>query len=313
MFGVSADIVDDVCKVNPWFDGAHLWVHPSVLAQTDAVGHVVNILKSVLDISNFNQIRWLTVRESCGGMVRGLSIGLAKVMEMVLEDPHMNNQWTHGFSRLNSPMKKYIVLSAVSSYQAEAVISEIMHDGRVAKNIDNLQGIIEEEFIYMCNLPPYVWGRLAAMVPDPLYQWKDCQCDAIQACHTQRAYMGMKFLTPALGYPWCLAREDIEANLEHLSHQALVTEDSGCTKKVQLLLEKVFNKARLARALKLLLETEWSTRPVEQGHGSCAVLHKFIPDMEEDMLVTRSQLHQCRSLFQLDKDTKALNKIDKHA
>ena len=42
----------------------------------------------------------------------------------------------------------------------------------------------------------------------------------------------------------------------------------------------------------LLPDVEWSTIAVEQGHGSCAVLHRFHPDMEQHILANRSMLRQ---------------------
>ena len=47
----------------------------------------------------------------------------------------------------------------------------------------------------------------------------------------------------------------------------------------------------------LLLDVEWSAMAVEQGHGSCANLHRFHTDKEQHILANRSMLHQCRVLF----------------
>ena len=105
--GVTAEILEDVCRMNPQWKDNELLVSPDVATGADCIGRVTNVLKGILKIRKFAETRWLTVGEACRGLCRGLSVGLDKVMQMVLDGPDMSNQWTHGFTSLNREMRKY--------------------------------------------------------------------------------------------------------------------------------------------------------------------------------------------------------------
>ena len=84
----------------------------------------------------------------------------------------------------------------------------------------------------------------------------------------------------------------IKGNLRKLLEGGYRNVDTGCTLKVQKLLEAGWSVGSVASGVSLLPDVEWSTIAVEQGHGSCAVLHRFHTDMEQHILANRSMLRQ---------------------
>ena len=61
-----------------------------------------------------------------------------------------------------------------------------------------------------------------------------------------------------------------------------------------------WNRKALIDALVLLREAPWSTKPVEEQHGSMAAMHKFHPDLAQGHLALRSFLQSCRFLCTSD-------------
>jgi len=70
-----------------------------------------------------------------------------------------------------------------------------------------------------------------------------------------------------------------------------------------------YNKTILADAVELFLDVPWSTRLVEQGHGSLAVMHRLHPSLGCEQLLVRGELHQARALFsEMTEDDAALHR-----
>ena len=100
------------------------------------------------------------------------------------------------------------------------------------------------------------------------------------------------------GSPWELARGDIAHNVRELAANAAPPNlDPRCGQKVERSLDVGYSFEMIIRAVKLLRDVAWGTRAVEQGHGSCAVIHRFHPSLSVAQLCCRSMLHQSRALF----------------
>ena len=76
------------------------------------------------------------------------------------------------------------------------------------------------------------------------------------------------------------------------------------------LLAAGFNMDLLVQAIELLKEIPWSTVPVEQAHGSMAVIHKLHPLLSRTVLAHRTMVRQCRTLFQTTEKEKSLAKLE---
>ena len=170
--------------------------------------------------------------------------------------------------------------------------------------IDDLELIVQDRLELVLKTPRSTWRRLADLIGDPEYDADNLSSDAISVAHVLVGHIQRHVFTRARSYPWKLARGDIAANLVTLGALAEppADMDAGLGTKVYTLIRQGFPLAQLVLALTLLLAIVWGTRAGEQGHGSCAVVHKYHPHLTEFWLCVRSLLHQVRALFQ-DKPT----------
>eukprot|EP00974_Lingulodinium_polyedra_P087401 8471520-Lingulodinium_polyedra.AAC.1 len=69
-----------------------------------------------------------------------------------------------------------------------------------------------------------------------------------------------------------------------------------------------YNEKLLQEGVMMLAEAPWSTRLVEQAHGSTACVHRLHKEYGLEALSARSYLHQARHMFVPDKDALALER-----
>ena len=128
----------------------------------------------------------------------------------------MTDYYVHGVAKLTQPIKKFACVAAVGSFVSEGVASELLEDARLGRIVDQLSGIVVEEQKCVGSLGSFTWRRIASVTEDENYGAADLQHDVLQSTHTQRAYMDKRFFEEARGYPWKLARGDVQANLKEL-------------------------------------------------------------------------------------------------
>ena len=94
---------------------------------------------------------------------------------------------------------------------------------------------------------------------------------------------------------------DTVANLDELMRNPKPRDHvAGC---VWELMRRIFSKHRIIEALLLLRLLSWSSKCIEDGHGSLAVIHKNHPQHGLIMVALRALAHSCRILFRPRPDT----------
>ena len=295
--GVPSDLLETVAEADPEWGGRQLWVATAIEGRTDSVDTVTNILRALFKYRNICSTRWLSVGLGCRSLAVAMAVGLDQVVAMVMEDSSMSNYYIHGYSRVDVAMRKYIGLVVVTSVLAESVILALLEDGGLCRTVCQVNALTEEEFSFIASLEALTWNRLAVGIGDQGYQGPAMQHDAIHCAITQRAFLEKRFLAPLRELPWSLAIGDIATNLQRLHIGAHADLDSGCSAKIKELMALGWSTANLVCGIELLREIDWTTRSAEQAHGSAAVLHKFHPDVQQEILVARSLLRQGRALF----------------
>ena len=72
------------------------------------------------------------------------------------------------------------------------------------------------------------------------------------------------------------------------------------------LLQAGFSKDKIKRRLMFMWEIPWSTRRVEEAHGSTSSTRSLHPMMGPEMMARRSMLHMCRALFLPDAEDRCV-------
>ena len=111
------------------------------------------------------------------------------------------------------------------------------------------------------------------------------------------AFVDDNVLREARSLPWSLC-VDTEARLEQLRRVDMnALPGDSVTRGIKLMLSLGVPMAKIKTGVALLAECQWSTRCVEQGHGSMACIKKLHQEYTAAMLSARAALHQQRALF----------------
>ena len=120
-----------------------------------------------------------------------------------------------------------------------------------------------------------MWVRLSSLLiagSTPL----DLRSDVLRAGELSYAFLGRRCLQVARAWPWRLCRGDALEALARLGEGGTVDEGST-TAKLQRLARSGYSMEMLSTGIALLAQAPWSTRCVEQAHGSLAQLTRRHP------------------------------------
>lgn len=311
--GIPADHLDMIASANPRWDGHALLVSPSVQSEPDPIGHVQGILLYIFKFQKFSESRWLQTGISSRGLVAAISVGLLQVMRMARADPHNSDYHAHGIQELTLPVKKHVCVASLVAFVGESAMAIVLGEERLLRIADRLEQSIQEEVDFIASTTSYAWSRIAGLIGDPSYSSSDLMSDCILGGHVSAGFIYKRVLPELDRYLWKLARGSIEQNLRDLDAHSDPAGppglDPGCGQKVKRLLRMTCPFKLLVQGVLMLMEVIWGTSAVEQGHGSCAVIHRVHKTLTVEQLVVRSLLHQARAFFSHTSEDLALARL----
>ena len=307
--GVDISMIDLVCLTNPrWQDGA-LMVSEEVWKMQDCMSKVHEVLTYLFLWPYFNEARWCSLFTVCRCLHRGLHVGLYDLVAHVRADPRMSDEKLHGFGKLSAKIRKFICVGVMAASVPEAVSEQLLHDCRLVQTISALEVEVQMVNEYISNLPLAVWTRMATVVVAEEYSGTALRADALSCSHEASVFLQKRIFDEVRRYPFSLAIGDIDGNLDRLL-ASTDEADSGCTEKVRSLLRCGYNRQALIRGIQMLRYVEFSTRAVEQGHGTTATLHRYHPDYSVMTMIVRAMIHQCRAMFMPSRDDSQLARLE---
>ena len=304
--GIEADMIELVVDVNPWWRNGALWVSGQLEGKPDVLEKVAAVVVYMFKWRKFSDTRWCTIGTSCRDLLRSLCVGLEQLAAITRADAHVTDYHLHGIVRLSDSIRKYTVVASVVSFVPDAVLVEVMLDDRLVRRPAELHEAMVDELKWLEAIGSFTWQRLAAVVGKGVSS-ESLRSECVNAAHIAASYINRKVFDVICEFPWKLAVGDVRRNLEQLEASDEVISDTFAA-QVRALLRIGFNRDKLVDAVVLLKEVPWSTVPVEQAHGSIAVLHRFHPLYSCDQLSQRSMLHQCRHLFTTSDDERRVGK-----
>jgi hypothetical protein len=288
--------------VDPHFKNGVLQISIVVQGWQDYVAAVYDILMYLIKWEMFTTARWLQQGKACRNFLRCLSVGVERVAKSAKDDPTCGSAYyLGGFLTLSKRMKKYAALTSFVAYVCDVVGNILIEDSRLVLVVGEVETAVNEELKYIGVTDEYVWRRCAELIGDANYTWQEFRSDALDCCYTAVAFLHKRFLSVAKGLPWSLAVGNIENNIRNLGLED-ATRDPDCSLKIYKRRLLGYNVNQLAFALRLIANLSWTTVLVEQGHGSCGILHIYHPWMSAQMLALRALFHQMRSMFSIPRD-----------
>ena len=273
------------------WDGEVMWFLSGAFSDGDLPEAVASSLMAAWRFRPFTESRWLSIGCSSRTLVAALLTGIDGLVRMIKQDKKNSLFYLRGFDRLKGPAKEFIVVASMASRVADAFQTELMHDNRVAQNIDALWVVLGEQLRSIIDLPQEAWswlGEACGWTSDIVAD----QC--INAAHVSLHFLWRRVLEPAEELPWSLVRGDIDGNLTEL--YAGECPEEPISQNLWKLMEKGFNKLQLVATVQLLGEVPWSSLPAEQQHGSLAMLHKWHPGYSAPTLISRALMLQVSKL-----------------
>lgn len=302
--GVEAHMVELLAEVNPWWHAGHLWVSAAIRDAPDMLDKVGAVMLYMFRWRRFVDTRWCTVGPACRAVLCSLCVGLEALVGATRADPKATDFHLHGFERLSPHVKRYMVVGGMTSFVSDALLAEVLADDRLARRPQELRQDLLAEIDWVESVGDLTWQRLAAVVGGGS-DWRGLRAEVVAASHVCAAYIHRKVFDVLSGWPWKLLEGDLEDNLAALEASNDAPGDPFAD-GIRELLRAGCNREQVKAAVLLLRDAPWSTAPVEQSHGSCAVLHKFHPLYSGAQLAQRAMLHQCRHLFTTSAGDRAL-------
>lgn len=307
--GVGEDKLPLVVELNPKWEDGRLWVSDTFQDREDATDKISGLLLYVFKWKKFVESRWCTIAPSCRALLCSLCCGLEGLVAVTRAQKGATDYHLHGFAKLTTNIKKFCCVATVTGQVSDTLLLDILDDDRVLKHLPKLEACVSEELKWAHNISEYTWERLAMAVGADWHAG-EVRSEALHACHVSAAYIKNKVFTVARSLPFSLALGDVKDNLAKLKASDEPIRDS-CAHKIRELLRVGFDSQAIEDGVMLLREINWTTVPVEQAHGSCAVLHRMHPTYTAETLVFRALVHNCRDLFAIDPEERRLAK--KHA
>ena len=304
--GVDVENLDRVTEVAPWWDGSHLTVCATLKDDPDCLEKVSAVFLYFCRWRAFTETRWATIGPACRALVCCLCVGLEKLVSITRADTTVTDYNLHGFSRLSPSLKKFAVIAALASVVPDALLVELLADDRVVKRSETLRETVMEEMHWIESIGDSVWARLGFVVGAHSSPSELRHC-VVHSASVAFAFVHKRIFQELESLPWRLAVGDIDQNLADLEESQEPISDM-CAHRVRQLLRAGYNRATLKEAVSLLREVPWTSVPVEQAHGSCAVIHRQHPMYSLDTLAHRALVHQCRHLFVKDPEERKLDK-----
>ena len=292
LFGIPADMVDEVAIANPRWRGGKLLVNGAMRGDK-CIERVSSICMLVFKWRRFCDTRWATLGPSAMSLASSLYIGLDFLVKAVRDDKSCTDYHLHGFSRLSSKHRRYAVIAGIVSKGPEALLEELMVDDRCVRRFETLTQTLEDEMVWMASISNYAWTELATMVGSNCCATQ-LRTTCLNSAHVAASFAKNKLFNNIHCYPWKLAIGSISENLQGFRSSDEDLDIHSTEWAIRQLLRMGFSLARLVQAVELLRDIPWSTLPCERSHGSSAVMHRAHPTYSGIVLAEKAFLHMCR-------------------
>ena len=305
--GVRGDYLDILCSLNLWWSGTELLVHSSWRDDPQLYEQVSKCILYLFQFRAFSDSRWATMGPSSRTLLAGLSVGLDSLVATIVRDRSTSNYYINGYAKFSPTLRHYVVVTSLASFVADAFLVGSLEDDRLALRCEELHEAMVEEIDWLLGLSVFTWLRMTNLAGGAVGP-RELRTEVVLAGLTCLGFVSEKVFRVARSLPWSICR-DIDGGLDALQALQAAPQDPTA-QKIWFLLRVGVSRARLQDACRVLGECEWSTRCVEQGHGSIACIKKLHPECTGGVLAARAALHQQRAMFNASEGAKQVAKLE---
>ena len=263
--------------------------------RSDSIEELTTLLLQVWRHEGFTASRWATMGTSSRCMIRSRFTGFDSCLKFLHSHDKVTDFYCAAFLALNKPQKRFLTILSLVSGPAEHVLSSVMQDNRMPRQVEQIRQNIQSDFEYLSSLPSTVWSLFGQFCDEEVYTLKH---SVFAAAYTSVAYLERGLFQPASSLPWKLCHfKSAHEALAFLADQKLADVQDCVTKKLFVLLQAGFSKHHLCHAIELLAECSWTSYLAEKQHASASTIARMHPKVVQKQLVCWSFCHQFRQLL----------------
>ena len=189
---IAPHLIDDFVEADLCWDGRRLHCNVELQRYEDSLDRLADLVLYVLQWQSCSLTRWIKVGPSARMYLRSLVCGVAGLVELCRLDDHTSMYHLNGFFKAKGEDIRYLAAVALCTYPCETYLAEVMTDDRVLKRYEELRDMLQEELVYLCGLPDYVWTRLASLVPSDI-DGREMRHLTLEASYRSVGYLHQEF------------------------------------------------------------------------------------------------------------------------
>jgi hypothetical protein len=132
-FDVEPHFIDELCAIDPWWDGRDLYVDAMFEKDEDIFGRASRLMVYFMRWMGFSETRWGKACRSARFVIRVVVVGLDGLVEIVKADPAVSLFDIGGYDRATPSVRKYFAVIAFAGLPAESLVMELFEDDRLLK------------------------------------------------------------------------------------------------------------------------------------------------------------------------------------
>ena len=296
----AAQVVDKLVDRKVFWRCGRIEVDEAFADDPNLLEDLSGCFVAVAQFRKFSASRFLTVATSMRPIVGCIALGLGALLDIIFQDKAQSQYYIRGAKRLFVSVRKYAVIASLAAWPTDAAMVHLMKDDRLARWVDSMEDDMKQELYYLSNLSDASWSLFDDVVgadPSP----RVLRTEVLTAASISAAFVYRRAFRSAKSLPWTLTRGCIAENLRALAAGDMP--DETISAKIWQLMRLGYNVKELTEALGLLAEARWSTKVVEQQHGSAAAMHKAHPSYIAESLSRRAFLHMVTALLPSPSDS----------
>ena len=291
--GVEVETAESLAELGLLWVNGQLVVDRAMVETPGLVARIEHCIKAVLKLKQFSDSRWVTMGASSRQLVAGKHLGLDQLVAMIRKDKDTSDFYIHGYTEFAPDAQVYSTVAGMVCNIPDALLLELLEDSRLAKRVDAVKAVVEEEVVWLQRVPTWTWDRLAALVEG--VNGQTLRSRSLVVSQAILAFLKYRIWDEVESMPWLLCRGDIAQNIADLRDGPDASDHT--TIKIQKLARLGWRMSVLVDGVERLGDVPWSTSAHEQGHGSAACIHKVHPGYSTRILTARAFLHICRCLY----------------
>ena len=202
-----------------------------------------------------------------------------------------------------------MVIGAVSTYPAEALIEALMSDDRVGRRPQHYIDVVSEEIASSGKVSQGIWVKSAGVISHN-EDWRDLESAIRMVAYSGASYTDRSLFQIAKAPPFQYCTGDRRANLDNLKRGPPPSQPAAL--KIYNLLQLGWHSMNeLSDLLELLSQLHWSTNLAEQTHAGVATVKRYHGRMGVAMIVMRSFAWSIAPLLRCPMEDKYLARLKK--